>query len=115
MESRLPPVAPVYPTVAPIAPAGPGPGAKTVSSADAASGPGVPQVEPVQERAVASAPKLTADVRIEIDRAAVRLVQTFLDPETGEELNQFPYESQLAFSRAVVAFERAKGETEGKP
>ncbi len=114
MESRLPPVASAYSPVAPVAPAGPGPGAKTVFSVEKAAGPGVPQVEPVQERAVAAPPKLTADVRIEMDREAARLVQTFLDPETGQELSQYPYENQLAFSRAVVAFERARGGPDDK-
>jgi hypothetical protein len=72
-------------------------------------------VEPVQERSVPTPPqRLHADVRIELDKAAVRMVQTFVNPETGEELAQFPYENQLAFSRAIVAFERAKDATKGE-
>lgn len=108
METRLAPVAAVYAPAAPITPAGPGPGAKTVSSADKPSARAAPQVEPVQEREAVPPPKLTTDVRIEIDKAAMRMVQTFVDPETGKELVQFPFENQLAFSRAIVAFERAK-------
>lgn len=112
MDTRVTSAATAPPAVAPIAPAGPGPGAKAVSSADKPSGAGVPQVEPAQERSIATPPpRLHADVRIELDKAAVRMVQTFVNPETGEELTQFPYENQLAFSRAVVAFERARDAT----
>jgi len=110
MDPRLPPLqAAQTPPAKPPAPASPGPGAKAVLSADKTGGRGAPEVEPVQTRAPAAPPpRLSADVRIEVDRAAGRMVQTFLDPATGQELKQFPYENQLAFSRALAAFERAR-------
>jgi hypothetical protein len=110
MDPRLPPLpaAQTSPARSP-APAAPGFGAKAVESVQRTRGPGVPEVEPIQTRAPAApAPRLTADVRIEVDKAAGRMVQTFVDPATGEELKQFPYDSQLAFSRALGAFERAR-------
>jgi uncharacterized FlaG/YvyC family protein len=51
---------------------------------------------------------VSAEVRIEMDKAAGRMVQTFVDSGTGEVLRQFPGETQLAFSRALAAFERAR-------
>lgn len=107
MDPRLPPVlATPAPSVRTAAPAPSGAGAESVS------GPGksVPQDPGLDAERAAPAPpqRLTTEVRIEMDRAAGRMVQTFIDPTTGETLRQFPYESQLAFARALQAFERAR-------
>ncbi len=107
MDPRLPPLQAAYaPPAQKPAPAAYGPGAKSVSDASSVRQP--PATEPARKAPPVSPPKLSADVRIEVDRAAGRMVQTFLDPATGEELKQFPYEQQLAFSRALMAFERAR-------
>lgn len=47
---------------------------------------------------------IAGHLRIELDREAGRFVQTLTDPNTSEILRRFPYESQLAFARAVGAY-----------
>ena len=51
---------------------------------------------------------LAGHLRIELDQAAGRFVQTLTDPTTNEILRQFPHESALAFARAVRAYEMAR-------
>lgn len=53
-------------------------------------------------------PLLAGNLRIELDQDAGRFVQTLTDPATNEVLRRFPHESQLAFARAVRAYERAR-------
>jgi len=51
---------------------------------------------------------IAGSLRIELDQEAGRFVQTLTDPATMEVLRRFPYESQLAFARAVTAYMNAK-------
>lgn len=51
---------------------------------------------------------IAGNLRIELDREAGRFVQTLTDPNTMEVLRRFPYESQLAYARAVGAYMNAK-------
>ena len=44
---------------------------------------------------------------VELDKDAGRFVQILTDISTDEVLRQYPSESQLAYSRAVVAYMRA--------
>lgn len=50
---------------------------------------------------------LAGRLRIELDEAAGRFVQTLTDPTTQEVLRRFPHESQLAFARASRAYTQA--------
>lgn len=50
---------------------------------------------------------LAGRLRIELDEAAGRFVQTLTDPTTQEVLRRFPHESQLAFARASRAYAQA--------
>jgi len=50
---------------------------------------------------------LAGHLRIELDEAAGRFVQTLTDPSTQEVLRRFPHESQLAFARAIGAYAKA--------
>src|SRR5262245_18587868 len=44
---------------------------------------------------------------VKLDEKAGRFVQTLTDSETNETLRRYPSESQLAYSRAVMAYLRA--------
>lgn len=48
---------------------------------------------------------------VEKDEAAGRFVQTRIDPATTETVLRYPSETQLAFSRAVAAYNRAQSES----
>jgi uncharacterized FlaG/YvyC family protein len=50
---------------------------------------------------------LAGHLKIELDEAAGRFVQTLTDPNTQEVLRRFPHESQLAFARAIGAYTQA--------
>lgn len=105
----MPPPAVAYGPPAPTrTPAPTGFGAKVVSTARPERAPEEPAEVPKERAVAASAPLVSAEVRIEMDKAAGRMVQTFVDSGTGEVLRQFPGETQLAFSRALAAFERAR-------
>jgi hypothetical protein len=54
---------------------------------------------------------IAGHLRIELDQEAGRFVQTLTDAHTMEVLRSFPYESQLAFARAIGAYMNAKAET----
>jgi uncharacterized FlaG/YvyC family protein len=73
-----------------------------------------PQPEPsapAHEALVKAQQSLIAGhLRIELDLEAGRFVQTLSDPTTMEVLRSFPYESQLAFARAVTAYMNAKSD-----
>lgn len=49
----------------------------------------------------------TRTLLVELDKDAGRFVQILTDISTDEVLRQYPSESQLAYSRAVVAYMRA--------
>jgi hypothetical protein len=51
---------------------------------------------------------MDGDLVIEIDKDAGRIVHRVLDSETGATIRQYPSETELAFSRALAAAERAK-------
>lgn len=53
---------------------------------------------------------IAGNLRIELDHEAGRFVQTLTDPGTMEVLRRFPYESQLAYARAVTAYMNAKAD-----
>jgi hypothetical protein len=52
--------------------------------------------------------ELTPDKsHVRLDKNAGRFVQTLTDSQTDETLRRYPSESQLAYSRAVMAYLRA--------
>ncbi|MGD9981339.1 MAG: hypothetical protein AB7H66_17055 [Hyphomonadaceae bacterium] len=54
-------------------------------------------------------PELAPDkLRVSLDTNAGRFVQTLTDIDTAEMLRRYPSESQLAYSRAVMAYLRAQ-------
>jgi hypothetical protein len=54
---------------------------------------------------------IPTDLLVRLDEDAGRFVQTFSDAVTHETLLQYPSDVQLAFSRAVNAYLRARLET----
>lgn len=54
---------------------------------------------------------IAGNLRIELDQEAGRFVQTLTDPATNAVLMRFPYESQLAYSRAISAYMNAKADS----
>jgi hypothetical protein len=48
-----------------------------------------------------------AELLIELDKAAGRFVNTLVDSGTQEVILRYPNETQLAYSRAVSAYQRA--------
>jgi hypothetical protein len=54
-------------------------------------------------------PNLTpAKLQVSLDEGAQRFVQTLTDPSTSETVLRYPSETQLAYSRAIVAYLRAQ-------
>ncbi|MCR6646303.1 MAG: hypothetical protein NVV62_18215 [Terricaulis sp.] len=49
-----------------------------------------------------------AKLNVSLDENAQRFVQTLTDPHTDETVLRYPSETQLAYSRAVVAYLRAQ-------
>jgi hypothetical protein len=47
-------------------------------------------------------------LQVSLDAHAARFVQTLTDANTAEMLRRYPSESQLAYSRAVMAYLRAQ-------
>ena len=64
--------------------------------------------ETVADRRARERPLIAGNLRIELDAEAGYFVQTLTDPTTSEVLRRFPHESQLAFARAVRAYEQAR-------
>lgn len=50
---------------------------------------------------------LPDDVSVQLDAESQRFVATLTDADTAETLRKYPSESQLAYSRAVMAYLRA--------
>jgi hypothetical protein len=55
--------------------------------------------------------RLPANLVVRLDVDAARFVQTLTDASTEETVLKYPSESQLAFSRAVMAYLRARIES----
>jgi hypothetical protein len=75
-----------------------------------------PAAEAAERRFAEHAAALRSDVmpdtaHVKLDANAGRFVQTLTDSETNETLRRYPSESQLAYSRAVMAYLRAMHET----
>lgn len=88
-----------------------GAGGTDVQNVGVKNQPETKALAPAQEILVEAQHSLIAgNLRIELDREAGRFVQTLTDPTTMEVLRRFPYESQLAFARAVTAYMNAKDE-----
>jgi hypothetical protein len=49
-----------------------------------------------------------AKLEVSLDPSAQRFVQTLTDPATSETVLRYPSETQLAYSRAVLAYLRAQ-------
>jgi len=49
-----------------------------------------------------------AKLNVSLDAGAQRFVQTLTDPNTSETVLRYPSETQLAYSRAIVAYLRAQ-------
>lgn len=62
-------------------------------------------------KAELSASVLPDRLVVEKDEAANRFVQTLIDSQTEEVQLRYPSETQLAFSRAVAAYMRARRES----
>lgn len=65
------------------------------------------------ERRIAEQQTLQAELapghlRVSLDASAGRFVQTLTDANTEEMVRRYPSESQLAYSRAVMAYLRAQ-------
>jgi hypothetical protein len=60
-----------------------------------------------EQRATEIYPQLTPDaVSVQFDEASQRFVQVATDPVTNEVVMTYPSESQLAYSRAIMAYLR---------
>lgn len=71
-----------------------------------------PAAQAAERRMAEHAAMLRADlapdkVQVQLDPSAGRFVQTLTDVNTAEMLRRYPSESQLAYSRAVMAYLRA--------
>lgn len=107
MASFAPPASFVPPAVPSTSPAqtfaapekGPGPAAKAAAEIAA------------MRRAEVSAKVLPNQLIVEVDAEAGRFVQTVIDSQSEEVQLKYPNETQLAFSRAVTAYERAVSES----
>lgn len=62
----------------------------------------------VQKGAIAPPDLTPANLQVSLDANAQRFVQTLTDPNTSETVLRYPSETQLAYSRAVVAYLRAQ-------
>jgi len=63
----------------------------------------------IAEHAAAQRTELMPDkVAVSLDPEAQRFVSTLTDTSTSEMLRRYPSESQLAYSRAVMAYLRAQ-------
>ncbi len=63
----------------------------------------------IAEHAAAQKNELMPDkVAVSLDPEAQRFVSTLTDTSTSEMLRRYPSESQLAYSRAVMAYLRAQ-------
>ena len=63
----------------------------------------------IAEHAAAQKTELMPDkVAVSLDPEAQRFVATLTDTSTSEMLRRYPSESQLAYSRAVMAYLRAQ-------
>jgi len=63
----------------------------------------------IAEHAAAQKSELMPDkVAVSLDPEAQRFVSTLTDTSTSEMLRRYPSESQLAYSRAVMAYLRAQ-------
>ena len=77
-------------------PSEPGPAAKAAKSA-------------IAEHAAAQRSELMPDkVAVALDQESQRFISTLTDASTAEMLRKYPSESQLAYSRAVMAYLRAQ-------
>lgn len=86
--------------------------ADTGGSGDASVAFAVPQTPAAAQMLEKAQHSLIAgNLRIELDQEAGRFVQTLTDPTTNAVLLRFPYESQLAYSRAISAYMNAKADS----
>ena len=74
-----------------------------------------PAAEAAQRRMAEHQATLRADImpdkgEIQLDADSQRFVHTLQDSMTSEMLRKYPSESQLAYSRAVMAYLRAQSE-----
>ena len=93
-----------------IAPTTP-PAEVQVRAAQLETGKG-PAAEAAERRLAEHAAALRSQVmpdntHVRLDEGAQRFVQILTDSETNETLRRYPSESQLAYSRAVMAYLRA--------
>lgn len=96
MDSIAPPKAADLPAPAPAKSSEPGPAAEAAKRR-------------VAEFEAAQRADLQPDtVRVQLDADAQRFVSTLTDTATSETLRRYPSETQLAYSRAVMAYLRAQ-------
>jgi hypothetical protein len=93
-----------------IAPPKAAPGFKPQQAPEKASNENAPVEKAEPEPVNAPKPRdLTpADLQVSLDEGSKRFVQTLTDPNTSETVLRYPSETQLAYSRAVVAYLRAQ-------
>jgi len=76
---------------------------------DADKGPAAQAAEPrfAEHLAALSGKAAATEFSVQLDADAQRFVAIWTDPDTDETLRSYPSESQLAYSRAVMAYLRA--------
>jgi len=93
-----------------IAPPQAAPDFKPLETSEKASNENTPveQTELVQRVAPQPRDLTPAKLEVSLDANAQRFVQTLTDPATSETVLRYPSETQLAYSRAIVAYLRAQ-------
>ena len=96
--------------MASIAPPKAAPDFKPLQTPETASNENTPvAANDMAQKSAPQPPDLTpANLQVSLDADAQRFVQTLTDPSTSETVLRYPSETQLAYSRAVVAYLRAQ-------
>ncbi len=92
-----------------IAPPKAAPDFKPLTAPEKAPKETAPELSDLAQKAAPQPRDLTpARLEVSLDAGAQRFVQTLTDPVTSETVLRYPSETQLAYSRAVVAYLRAQ-------
>lgn len=96
--------------MASITPPQPAPESPSLRVANSEPGPAAEAANRrIAEHAAAQRSELTpSKVAIALDQESQRFISTLTDTSTSEMLRKYPSESQLAYSRAVMAYLRAQ-------
>lgn len=93
-----------------IAPPKAAPDFKPLTTPEKAASKAAPAADAdAAEKGAPKPPDMTpAKLQVSLDAGAQRFVQVLTDPDTSETVRRYPSETQLAYSRAVVAYLRAQ-------